>query len=256
MGKIELNCSTSNMDLISVILLCMVASTFGAPKRYNRRYNGNNYGYRKPSRQQQHSYESYESESSNYYIYRGAPRFAKTKQGIIPLAARNALSLEERNKFLPVMKALVKVMETSTPAPEDVNSLLVLTRDLTKDLPKGSSALPSFNGFNINEMGLMDDGDVIVDVLGEPHILTKFGAFPLSDVSLMTDEEREKFLPATKTFISVLEKDTIDQDEINKLLSQSEELKELIPEQWRDLIDSSAAPASNVVNARVHIYTG
>ena len=35
------------------------------------------------------------------------------------------------------MKALVKVMETNTPAPEDVNTLLVLTRDLTKNLPKG-----------------------------------------------------------------------------------------------------------------------
>ena len=53
------------------------------------------------------------------------------------MAAKNALSSEERNKFLPVMKALVKVMETNTPAPEDVNTLLVLTRDLTKNLPKG-----------------------------------------------------------------------------------------------------------------------
>ena len=53
------------------------------------------------------------------------------------MAAKNALSSEERNKFLPVMKALVKVMETNTPAPKDVNTLLVLTRDLTKNLPKG-----------------------------------------------------------------------------------------------------------------------
>ena len=58
-------------------------------------------------------------------------------EGIIPLAAKNALSSEERNKFLPVMKALVKVMETNTPTPEYVNTLLILTRDLTKDLPKG-----------------------------------------------------------------------------------------------------------------------
>merc|ERR1711988_911526 len=187
------NHSMSTMELISVILLVLVASTFGAPQRYNRRYNGNYYGYKQgqPARPPQYSYESYNSGSSNYYIYRGAPRFAKTKQGIIPLAAKNALSSEERNKFLPVMKALVKVMETNTPAPEDVNTLLVLTRDLTKNLPKGSRALPSFNCLNINEMGLMKDGDVIVDVEGVPHILTQFGAFPLSDVSLMTDEERE-----------------------------------------------------------------
>merc|ERR1712142_77294 len=238
------------MKFISFILICLTPSTFGAPQMYNRQYNRN-----QPSRQQQHSYESYESDSSSYYIYRGAPRFAKTKQGVFPLAAKNALTVKERNKFLPVLKALVKVMETSTPAPQDVNDLLVLSRDLTKGLPKGESFIPSFNGLNIGEMGLREDGDVIIDIGGVPHIMTQFGAFPLSDVSLMTDEERERFLPATKTFISVLEKDTIDQDEINKLLSQSEELKELIPEQWRDLIDSSAAPASNFVNARTQIYT-
>jgi len=252
----------STMELISAILLCLFASTFGAPQRYNRRYNGNHYGYRQPLRQQQpqYSYESYNSGSSNYYIYRGAPRFAKTKQGIIPLAAKNALSSEERNKFLPVMKALVKVMETNTPAPEDVNTLLVLTRDLTKNLPKdlplGSRSLPSFNGFNINEMGLMEDGDVIVDVEGVPHILTQFGAFPLSDVSLMTDEERERFLPAAKTFISVLEKDRIDQNEINELIKQSEALQELIPEQWQGLINNNVPSPNSIVNARTTVYSG
>merc|ERR1719495_1195469 len=245
----------STMELISVILLVLVASTFGAPQRYNRRFNGNHYGYRQgqPSRQPQYSYESYNSGSSNYYIYRGAPRFAKTKQGIIPLGAKNALSSEERNKFLPVMKALVKVMETNTPTPEDVNTLLILTRDLTKDLPKGSSILPSFNGLNINEMGLMKDGDVIVDV---PHILTKFGAFPLSDVSLMTDEERERFLPAAKIFISVLKKDRIDQNEINELIKQSEALQELIPEQWQGLIKNNVPSPNSVVNARTTLYSG
>ena len=34
------------------------------------------------------------------------------------------------------------------------------------DHPIGSSILPSFNDLNINEMGLMKDGDVIVDVEG------------------------------------------------------------------------------------------
>ena len=52
------------------------------------------------------------------------------------------------------MRALLKVMETSTPAPEDVNTLLVLTRELTKQIPEGSSFLPTFNGFNVGDMGL------------------------------------------------------------------------------------------------------
>merc|ERR1712109_335954 len=50
------------------------------------------------------------------------------------------------------------------------------------------------------------------------HIETQFGAFPLSEVSLMTDEERQRFLPATRTFISVLEKDTIDPSELTNLI--------------------------------------
>ena len=68
-------------------------------------------------------------------------------------------------------------METSTPAPEDVNTLLVLTRELTKQIPEGSSFLPTFNGFNVGDMGLPEDGDVIIDYEGVPHIVTQFGKF-------------------------------------------------------------------------------
>merc|ERR1712037_877962 len=183
-------------------------------------------------------------------------------QGIVPLDSKNKLNEEQRNQFLPVMKALYKVMETSTPAPEDVNTLLVLTRDLTKDLPGGGSGLPVIAGFNIDNMGLLPEGDVIVDIEGVPYINTQFGSFPLSDVSLMTDEERARFLPATKTFISVL------QNEIQTLIDQSEELKELIPENLRGLASGFGSQAagivsqddtSNIVEARipqVTIYSG
>ena len=56
------------------------------------------------------------------------------------------------------------------------------------------------------------------------------GSFPLSAVSLLTNEERQRFLPATRTFISVLEKDNIDPSELNRLLEQSRELTNLIPD--------------------------
>ena len=56
------------------------------------------------------------------------------------------------------------------------------------------------------------------------------GSFPLSAVSLLTNEERQQFLPATRTFISVLEKDTVDPSELNILLEQSRELTNLIPD--------------------------
>ena len=51
------------------------------------------------------------------------------------------------------------------------------------------------------------------------------GAFPLSDISLMTDEERELYLPAIKAFIKVLESDNINQDEIDELITEGEKLQ-------------------------------
>ena len=40
----------------------------------------------------------------------------------------------------------------------------------------------------------------------------------------MTDEERAKFLPSVRTFIGVLEKDTLDPEEINQLLEQARDI--------------------------------
>lgn len=134
---------------------------------------------------------------------------------------------EQRQQWLPVMEVLVKVMETSNPRPEDINTLLVLSRDLSKYAPEGFNAFAGFEG--IKEMGLPESGDVIQNVQGTPHIMTSFGAFPLSDLSLMTDEERATYLPATKTFVSVLKKDTLDADEMNLLLQQSRDLINLVP---------------------------
>ena len=48
--------------------------------------------------------------------------------GSIPLKSSNPLTPELRSTLLPVMKALLKVMETDRPDPEDINSLLLLTR--------------------------------------------------------------------------------------------------------------------------------
>ena len=45
----------------------------------------------------------------------------------------------------------------------------------------------------------------------------------------MTDAERQQFLPSVRTFISVLEKETLDPNEINALLEESRELTNVIP---------------------------
>ena len=87
------------------------------------------------------------------------------------------MTRQSRNQYLPVMRALLKVMETSTPAPEDVNTLLVLTRELTNSIPDDTkNVIPSFNGFDIEGLGLLaEDGDVIVQHNDIPHIVTQFG---------------------------------------------------------------------------------
>ena len=46
----------------------------------------------------------------------------------------------------------------------------------------------------------------------------------------MTDAQRQQYLPAVRTFISVLKKDNLDANEMNILLDQSRELLNLIPE--------------------------
>merc|ERR1712029_596909 len=162
----------------------------------------------------------------------------ETDFGVFQLDSKNALSPQERAQYLPVMKALLKVLSTKRPSPQDVNTLLVLTRDLSSYVPKGQNLLGAFGNFglgnfgdfaSLESMGLPKTGDIITNVNGVPSIKTEFGTFPLSDVSLMTDEERATYLPAVKTFISVLQKDNVDPSEINTLLEQSRDLTNAIP---------------------------
>jgi len=260
------------MKLSLAVSFCLLVSAFGAslPQRspyfqkkvahYFRKNEGTQYGY-----QQQLGYGS---ESSSFNMIRGAPRFANTRLGVFPLAARNAMTLDERNTYLPVMKSLVKVMETRYPAPEDVNTLLVLSRDLSKGLLKVKGRIPIPAAFG-DVLGfadvLLDEGDAIVNVNGLPHVLTKYGAFPLSDQSLMTDEERKRYLPATKLFVKVLEKEFIDQNEVNELIKRGEDLQDLLPERWNDDIIQTLNnhigydfdANGNIVSARrTQVYSG
>ena len=89
------------------------------------------------------------------------------------------------------MTALLKVMETETPTTEDVNTLLTLTRDLTNQIPDSGlkSGLPSlgfgeqFQAFGldgIENMGLPESGDVVVNKNNVPHIVTQWGKWKKS----------------------------------------------------------------------------
>ena len=83
------------------------------------------------------------------------------------------------------MKALLKVMESKIPDPEDINTLLIATRELNKKVPKGDnllSGLEVFGGIGIDadtlqNIGLPESGDIVIKVDDVPHIRTSFGKY-------------------------------------------------------------------------------
>ena len=50
------------------------------------------------------------------------------------------------------------------------------------------------------------------------------GEFPLSDLSLMTEEEREQFLPAVRAFTDILQKDNLNPEEVKELMKEVRKL--------------------------------
>jgi len=157
--------------------------------------------------------------------------------GISQFGSNQGITADQRATYLPVMRALLSVMETNRPSPQDINTLMIATRDLNKKVPKGNGLggfgnFGNFGGFGIEDlesMGLPESGDMVANVEGVPHIRTSFGLFPLSATSLMTDSERQQFLPVVRTFTNVLEKGNANPTEVNTLMSQVRELNNLIP---------------------------
>ena len=55
---------------------------------------------------------------------------------------------------------------------------MILTRDLTNQIPKDQNILTSIGGFGLDGLetiGLPESGDIVINVEGVPHIKTKFG---------------------------------------------------------------------------------
>merc|ERR1712156_1106363 len=116
------------------------------------------------------------------------PTSVDTPFGTFPVSNRNTMTIDKRNQFLPVMMALLKVMESSRPTSRDVNKLLMYSRDLLKKIRGDKSNLSfiqfisNFYNFNNGKLNviieffdLLMDGDVIVDVDGTPYVLTQIG---------------------------------------------------------------------------------
>merc|ERR1719260_79582 len=162
------------------------------------------------------------------------------------------ISPDQRATYLPVMKALLKVMESNRPSIQDINTLMVLTRDLSKKVPKGQNLLGNFGNFgidNLESMGLPEYGDIITNVNGVPHIRTTFGNFPLSDTNLMTPQERNQFLPIVRTFTRILEKGSASAIESQQLLNQAQKLTNLLSGNLRSGIQQLTSNTAGNINA-------
>ena len=60
---------------------------------------------------------------------------------------------------------------------------MILTRDLTNQIPKDQNILTSIGGFGLDGLetiGLPESGDIVINVEGVPHIKTKFGELNVS----------------------------------------------------------------------------
>merc|ERR1712037_280543 len=99
----------------------------------------------------------------------------------------NRLPNDQLAQYFILMKALLNVMESSNPSPNDINTLMVLTRDLIGQIPEGSIQLPfNFGSNDIGNVDLPETGDIIVNIREVPHIVTKMGFVPLNTRNLVT----------------------------------------------------------------------
>ena len=139
---------------ISAILICLIALVCGAPQSFSRIYDGRTgntiytrYGSVQPSYytygQRQPSYNSYGNRQPSYsnFGYRQPlgqleKSYESFSSPATTLPENNARTLEQENRFLPLMKALQNFMETNNPAPEDINTLLAYSKELKKDASK------------------------------------------------------------------------------------------------------------------------
>ena len=102
-----------------------------------------------------------------------------------PNVGSQGISSDQRATYLPVMRALLNVMEAGDrPSAQLINTLLLATRELNKKVPQDTNLLGgfgsngAFGGFDISglkNMGLPSTGDIVINVDGVPHVKTTFG---------------------------------------------------------------------------------
>jgi len=208
----------------------------------NQGYQTPNQGYQTPNQGYQTPNQGYQTPNQGYQPQSLVD--SRNVASVVSVGTQNSnsnnafgnigqgFSAEQRALYLPSMRALLRVMESDRQNPQDINNLLVETRELNKKVPKGKNVLANFGSFGIDgleSMGLPESGDIITNVDGIPHIRTTFGAFPLSDTSLMTAEEKQRFLPSVRAFTNVLEKGNADANDTAQLLQYAQDLMKSLP---------------------------
>merc|ERR1712241_534825 len=153
----------------------------------------------------------------------GAPQFFNRQ------LENEIITPEARKNILPVMMALLTLMGSGRPTAEDLNSLMVATRDLKKYLPEGSDISDFIGIEGFEDMALPETGDVIQYVNREPVLMTNFGKFPLSAIEPLTNEERQQFIPPTRKLTNLLQKENLDANQMKNLVKTLKKLTNLIP---------------------------
>ena len=87
------------------------------------------------------------------------------------------------------MESLERVMESSRPNAEDVNTLMKQVRDLLKTVPEGQQLNLKQWGFDTDALGvdlrtlknvaLPETGDIVITENGQDKIVTTFGKYYL-----------------------------------------------------------------------------
>ena len=89
------------------------------------------------------------------------------------------------------MEALLKTMETDEPSAEDMNTLMILVRNLLKTVPEGETPNLKRYGFDtdnipfgmdldtLKNVALPATGDIVVTENGQDKIVTGFGKYKL-----------------------------------------------------------------------------
>jgi len=203
-----------SQGLLCIPLLCLLAQVLGAPQ-FNQRG----------------ATEEEKIISDAWKAFGGPLENAEKSKpnSDNPRISNKRTSFQQKTQYLPVLKVLLKVMETEKPSPNDVNTLMILTRDLLKQIPNDQFNFGSNSWLGkVRDLGLPESGDIIVDVNRIPHIRTQWGSFPISDVSFMTEQDRKQFIRPVRTLINVLEKDDATPEQTNLLLEESNKLTELM----------------------------